>query len=283
MSGTGNASSTGIFYIASSHEFLKEAEISARSVKAVMEDASIAVGTTPELKNEVPDVFDETVQLKYSTGDFGEKVYNISTSPFKKTVYLDTDIHIEYKISDIFDTLNKFDLAVAHNYTDYGFGPEKTPDNHPNTEIPESIREFNTGVIGWESNIRTQQFFDQWEKYYNQDKQDVMDSPPDQPSFKRAIYESNVRYLTLPREYNCIFRNAGYVCDRVKVFHGRLRDVSGHGAERTMDVHRAVENLNGTSGIRVYFTSPKTIVYSGKNRYLNIFYHIYRWMVSIIK
>lgn len=281
MPGNTSEQSTGIFYIASSRDFLEEATLSARSVKNEMDWVPIAIGVSPELKDAVPAVFDRTVELNKITKDFGDKVYNMMCSPFDRTIYFDSDIYIKDDVSEIFTSLDQFDLAVAFNDTDYKFGSKPIPEDHPYKNIPDCVREFNTGVIGWKSNERMEQVFTRWQNYYKYDKENVKDSPPDQVSFKRAIYDSEIKYCTLPREYNCLFRTAGYVSDKVKIFHGRLIETNGLGAEQSMNVEKAIDNINGVSGIRVYFTSPKTIVYSGKNQFLNLFYKLYRRSVSL--
>ena len=40
----------------------------------------------------------------------------ISQSPFKKTIYLDSDTLVVRNISDMFDVLDRFDVAVTNDY-----------------------------------------------------------------------------------------------------------------------------------------------------------------------
>ena len=44
------------------------------------------------------------------------KVDFITSSPFKKTLYLDSDTVVVRDITDIFDSLDRFDVAVTHDY-----------------------------------------------------------------------------------------------------------------------------------------------------------------------
>ncbi|MFC6835091.1 hypothetical protein [Halomarina ordinaria] len=251
------SSERGILYIATEQRFVEEATVSARSARASMGDIPIAIITDSE--NDVPSIFDITIESSDNSHDFGEKVYNISKSPFDRTIYLDTDIHVEDDISELFDILGHWDLAAAHNISDYDFGGIEIPPDHPLTTLPMGIPEYNTGLIAYCSNSHTDNLFKEWVKAYEYDER-VMEHPPDQASFKRALFESDTRVHTLSREYNCLFRSPGCVSRPVKVFHGRLIDLEGHGASKSADVRQAVDEINRQSGKRVYFTGADTTI-----------------------
>ena len=50
------------------------------------------------------------------------------------------------------------------------------------------------------------------------------ESLPDQPSFRKALYESSLRLATLPPEYNCRLPFPGFLHDPVRILHGRTTD-----------------------------------------------------------
>ena len=132
-------------------------------------------------------------------------------SPFDRTIFIDTDTYVSLPIDDMFAVLDKFDIAVAHDFArkrtvnhhkkdvkipgGYGFSKLKEY-----AEIPYAFPEFNTGIIAYKKSDQVKGFFEAWVKTYKQFKSHT---PYDQPSFRVALWNSNLRIHTLPLEYNC--------------------------------------------------------------------------------
>ncbi|WP_224333823.1 hypothetical protein [Haloprofundus halobius] len=255
----------GILYIATEENFLREAVKSAQTVRDTMGDIPIALITSERWVDSPPSIFDITLNSQTNSGDFGVKVQNIHKTPFKKTIYFDTDIYLEDGVEELFEILNEWDVAASHNLTEYNFGEVNIPKNHPINTLPEGVPEYNTGVIAFKANDDVSNLFSDWREGYRHDCDYVMDHPPDQASFRRSLYKSNVGIHTLTREYNCIFRTYGRVSRRVKIFHGRLKEVDGHGARQGGDVTDAIHEINRLDKNRIYFTSMgKTVVTNRK-------------------
>jgi hypothetical protein len=123
-------------------------------------------------------------------------------------------------------------------------------DEIPLPEIPTAFPEFNTGVIAYRKSEATREFVDRWlDTYDARDDEGVHD----QPFFRKAAYETDVRVATLPSEYNCQYAaHPGYVSGEVRVFHGRVLDEEVMGDRYKYDPADIVRKLNGNIVPRVY-------------------------------
>ncbi|MGD1716608.1 hypothetical protein [Dapis sp. BLCC M172] len=72
----------------------------------------------------------------------------------------------------------------------------------------------------------------------------------DQPSFREALYHSNLRVATLIPEYNCRFVMAGYVDREVKILHGRhtnlpaiAKRINSYKKQRIFKIDESTKNL----------------------------------------
>jgi hypothetical protein len=142
----------GILYIATDEQFVKEATISARSVRESMEGIPIAI--VIEGDHAVPSVFDITIQSVDHSDDFGAKVHNVDQTPFEKAMYFHADIYVEKDFSELFDILDHWNLAAVHNNGDYEFGDHERLEDHPLDELPDGVPEHNSGVLAYRSNSR---------------------------------------------------------------------------------------------------------------------------------
>lgn len=230
--------STGVIYIAMGDEFVAEARVSARSLRSSMPDVPVCIITDEEM--DLPE-FDEELVVDDPHYSFEDKVENMALSPYDKTVYLDTDVYVEDDISDLFELVDVFHIAVAHN----GAGRNDRRETYTIEGVPDSFPEYNTGVVAFDTDEMAE-FTPDWKDAHR------ADHPHDQPSFRYALYHSDLRIATLPPEFNCLFREPGNVVGRVKLFHGRLKDINSPGAGRYYDVQTAIEQINGIETNRVF-------------------------------
>ena len=126
------------------------------------------------------------------------KVDFISQSPFEKTLYLDSDTLIVQDLSDIFDSLERFDVAVTHDYARKRRKYSKIIPEYSN--IPYSFSEVNGGVFAFKKNERTDKFLALWKEYFY--KYFNKTSGWDQVSLRISLWESTVQLYHLPVEYN---------------------------------------------------------------------------------
>jgi hypothetical protein len=224
----------GILYSCSGEAYIEEALRSARS--------SIAHNALPHVLFVSADVADEpglqTVRFEPSANAYADKVANMRRSPFERTIYLDTDTFVVDEIVHLFDVLDHFELAVAHD-------PSRRRSSDP--LVPAAFCEFNTGVIAWRAGERVNEFMRGWQETYVRWLEDEPfagaarasakrrarlepgSSPgwggaADQPAFRRCAWEQELRLLVLPPEYNLRLGEPSTIVDRVRVIHGRHPD-----------------------------------------------------------
>lgn len=159
--------------------------------------------------------FDQTIQVERGVFPANRlKLDCIARSPYQQTIFLDSDTYICDDISDLFDILSHFDMALTHDrgYTD------KFPTG---TGVPSVFREFNTGVIVYRKSDGVDRLFAESIRWYDQLSAGPRPIVADQAAFRIAAYYSNVRIATLTFEYNCRFPYFGYASGKVKILHGR--------------------------------------------------------------
>ena len=195
----------GVIYIATGPDrFREHAAVSATSLKEVMPGIRIDL-YTDKVPPEHP--FDEVHLIDASGDAHRDKVRVFRESPFTDTLFLDVDTYVARDLEPVFALLDRFDLAAAH-------APIRVAVQLP--DVPDTFPEFNTGVIAWRQSPRMTSFFERWLSAY-----DEIASSRDQPSFRRALFESNeLRLVTLPTEYNFRYKIGGYVNTPVAVLHG---------------------------------------------------------------
>ncbi len=227
----------GVFYIATGNEFVAEAELSAQSVRDAMPKTPIAIATDVK-----PDFnFDYVIEIDDPDYSFTDQISNLHLSPFDRTLHLDTDIYMYASAEELFDVLDRFDIGVAHNHDRSAYDPPGVPNSFP---------EYNTGVVSYLNDDKLRKFTESWSSVYD-DLYDG-DNPKNQPSFRKSLYESDLRIATLPPEYNLMVRYPGHAIGEVKMFHGRLLDIDTPGAGKYTDVEKATEKINSTTDHRVF-------------------------------
>jgi hypothetical protein len=227
----------GILYIATGEEFVKEAEVSARSVSNVMPNIPIAIATEADPSFD----FDYIINVSDPHYGFQDKISNMSRSPFERTLFLDTDIYMGSDVSELFELLNEFDVGLAYNHN---------REAHEPIEVPDSFPEYNTGVIVYRNDENFRRFTETWKE--NHDVILSKTKTHDQPSFRKTLFDSDLRIATLTPEYNCMVRYLGHVRNEVKIAHSRLLDIDTPGADKSVSVPDALEKLNRYEGHRLY-------------------------------
>jgi hypothetical protein len=126
---------------------------------------------------------------------------------------------------ELFSLLERFDLAAVH-------APYRA--QYQVCEVPDCFPEFNAGVLLFRKSEQTELLFERWVQIYREDGLKPLNwlfpggaswyrhAIPNQPSLRRALYESGLRIATLPPEYNCRFPFPGFLHTKVKIIHGRV-------------------------------------------------------------
>jgi hypothetical protein len=191
-------------------------------------------------------LFDQVVTIANPTYGLENKIIQMRKSPYQETLFLDSDTHMVDDSRELFLLLAKFDFAAVHS---------SCRAQYQVSEVPDCFSEFNTGVILFRKSEQTTLLLERWAQIYREDGMKSLTwlvpgigswyrqrrSLPDQPSFRRAIYESGLRIATLPQEYNCRLSFPGYLHTKAKILHGRVHSFS-----------KISEALNKTMLPRVY-------------------------------
>lgn len=200
----------GFLYVATGNRYVNEAIASAKSVKQHMPNANIVLFSDIAIKN---DIFDQIYEARDVRHYVTDKIHHLLLTPFKKTIFLDTDTIVCRSINEIFLLLDRFELAAAVDIRG-GWYPSEC-----NSFFPE----FNTGVIAYRSCEKAFNTISLWDNIYKVQEKSHTAPPHDQPSFRDAVYRSDVHFSTLASEYNLrtIFPMIISRCIQPAILHGR--------------------------------------------------------------
>ena len=199
----------GVIYTAIRARFVEEAKVSARSVRAALPDVRIVLFT--DAPPEDGSAFDEVIRLEnLSPRPHLDKLVSMSRSPFRETLFLDTDTYVCGDISGLFELLDKFDIAMTLDRGYYDAFPA-------GTGLPDCFCEFNQGVVAFRQSERMRSMFQA-----SLDWADEAYTQTDQIAMRIALYSSELRIAPLPLEYNCRFHSYGYLNGTVRILHARI-------------------------------------------------------------
>lgn len=207
----------GYIYVATGEKYIKEAEQSARTLKQVSPQAHVTLITNQSYSS---DVFDQVKEISYTNNEPENwkkglvfKVIGFLASPYKKTVFIDSDTFICEDTTDLFSMLDYFDLLICHDYFD------KAVISHQGKEV-KGYYPYNTGVVAYRKSEAILAFLELWQKLYLEELDSFWS---DQPAFMKALMLSEVRIHVLSSIYNFRFLNnvAFPENEKVKIIHGR--------------------------------------------------------------
>ena len=199
--------------MAAGEQYIDEAKISAKSANKHMPDVETAIAT-PDTEMDLS-VFDKVIKHEAQTETIHGREWLMNStippglSPFDKTLYLDSDTYICTDVSELFDLLDKFDMAIARN---------SFKNDIPG--LPDPWWEYNCGVIAYTNSSDTRNFLREWKQRYRDFIQE-QSKPKDQPAFAHTLYNSDIDFYTLPEEYNVRCDRRGALGRRAKIIHGR--------------------------------------------------------------
>ena len=121
------------------------------------------------------------------------KVEALLRSRFERSLYLDSDTMAVAPFADVFDLLERFDVALAH---------DQFPANAYcaitwRRDMPAAFPHFNGGVMALRASPATHAFLRDWRAAIA-----AHGINRDQPSLRELIWLSDLRVATLPPEYN---------------------------------------------------------------------------------
>lgn len=233
----------GVVYCATGEDYVSEAKISARSLKEHNPSLSITMFTDGARE---PDIFDEVRKISSSGNGFLDFIRAMERTPYDETLFLDSDTYITDNLSDIFASLERFDFVISQipGHITSGKG-DFAPD------VPDSFPQYNTGVIAYTSNDAVIELLSEWQSVFEDALEDGF-AGHDQGFLSELLWHKDVRYLTLPPEYNCRFVFPGSVSGKVKILHGRHHNLPA-----------MANRLNSERGMRVFTGSYHRRIIAG--------------------
>jgi hypothetical protein len=212
---TNDINGRGIIYVASGTKYLAEAEHSVRSVKRVSPNIPVAI-----ISDCVPSCnqFDMYFDLPSPEYSFIDKITALTRSPFKRTLFLDTDTFAIEPIDDMFDLLNRFDIAAAAEPARYLYTI---------SGVPTAFPELNSGVILYKKQETVLEMIHEWDKIYREEIEAKISAGArpwhDQLAFTKAVYNSSLSFFLLPPEFNARVLMPQAVSGPIRIVHCRLK------------------------------------------------------------
>jgi hypothetical protein len=207
----------GVMYIASGKKYVQAAVRAAQTVQMHSPGLGIHLYTDGQNYDDFKfsdSPFPFTTVGRIDDGHRRSKVDYMSSTPFDRTLYLDTDTSLNADISDMFRVLERFDIALCHalrRNTRNVLDPWRV-------EIPEAFPQFNSGVILYRKTPAVLQLLEDWGRFYKESGH-----RHDQPVLRELLWLSDLRIATLPPEYNVRFLKYHFLWTKneaqTKIFH----------------------------------------------------------------
>jgi hypothetical protein len=158
-------------------------ELAARAAASVKRHCpGLAVDLYTDAERALP-VFDRVHRLDDPW--FRSKIDALLQSRFERTLYMDADMLALADFRDVFEVLERFDIALAHDWL------RNSPLHHTfwRKPLPPAFPMFNGGAFleAWRAAVR------------------ATDTGRDQISLRELLWESELRIATLPEEYNLLW------------------------------------------------------------------------------
>jgi len=187
----------GVNYICTGAMFTKAGVNSARSVRKNSPNLLIDIYT--DSPSEIPEGLFDMVHL---IGDphRRSKVDYMAKTRFDRSLYLDTDTRVVKDISNMFDVIDRFDLAIAH-------APARNKKSNLEgwrCPIPDNFPQMNSGVMVYRRTPAVMEMLADWQAAFH-----TADFNKDQVTLRELLWLSDLRIYILPPEYNV--RYAKYI------------------------------------------------------------------------
>jgi hypothetical protein len=200
----------GFVYVATGEFYVAEAAWSAASLRRFNPEPIMLVTNRPV---DFP-IFDEIRVIPDLRNNVSSKLA-MDQNPFDDFVFLDSDTYILGPLTELFELMGAFDVAIPAALGGYHY---KLP------EVPHSFREMSTNVIAFHRSPAIAKFFDEWRRYFALYEKE-MGREWDQRSFRQALYHArDVRPCIVSDEFGLSPYPGGMLCRDARILHGRPRE-----------------------------------------------------------
>ena len=206
----------GVLQVATGRRHRDEAIASVPRIRPFLNGRPIALVTDkPEY---FPDgLFDKIILHRQPRKSYRDKILPLLDLPYKRTLFLDTDLELLSPVDDVFHILRSVDLVGCH-------APVRWSDWRSDL-VPEGVSELNSGVLGFRRCSSQRELVRHWLKLYDSVKIEF-----DQATLRAAIWwalsKRGLRTWILPPEYNLRTPKPWLTGSgmSVKIVHGRVPD-----------------------------------------------------------
>ncbi|WP_294056511.1 putative nucleotide-diphospho-sugar transferase [Sphingomonas sp.] len=198
-------------------DYAREALDSARSVRAHMPDIPIylKVAERKLLEGLDTSAFERVEIVEDAPAGPIVKALFLDGLVEDQLLYLDVDTRICDDLAPAFALLDRFDVAAAH-------APIRTcvPGEMP--DIPAAFTELNGGVIFVRNTPAVRAALSEWRRLYDELRPL---SRQDQPSLRKALWQSDLSIYVMPPEWNARLVFPIYLAEPVRILHSRFPDM----------------------------------------------------------
>ncbi|WP_216665533.1 hypothetical protein [Pseudoruegeria sp. HB172150] len=177
----------GVIYVAQGPDYLDLAIQSAGSLKRHNPEIAAEVFTDQPCDSPC---FDRVLPIPDGPTP---KLACLPESRFQRTLYLDCDTVILAPLGDLFDILERFPLAVAHDVRRTSNLIREGGDH----DTPYAFPQLNGGVILYRDSAEVRSFLLNWQVQYRK-----LARKRDQVSLRDLLWSSDLRFYVLPPEFN---------------------------------------------------------------------------------
>lgn len=178
----------GVIYVATGAAHVEAARKSAASVRLGNPDLPVGLFSDMDVPS---DEFDFLTRIEAPHAF--SKVEWMHRSPFRQTLYLDTDTRVFGRLDDVFRLAERFELAAAQVPRYWARGYQRPW----RQDLPASFPQLNTGVILYRDTPAVKELLQAWGAAY-EDAGRIND----QVTFRELLWLSDVRFTVLPAHYN---------------------------------------------------------------------------------
>lgn len=199
----------GVIYTAYGEKFVKQAIESANSVRRHSPTLGIGLYTDKKDPNLDYSMFDFITIIDIIPTDFHQYMLNrllsLPKSPFAHTLALDTDTIIMSDITDMFELMGRFDIAMTHGHNRQKRYMKALASGKADPSIPYAFAPVQGGLMLYnKSEPIVSKFLEDLIALYKE--KNYYD---DQVAMRELLWKIPLKLYMLPREYN--FCNSKYI------------------------------------------------------------------------
>jgi len=180
----------GVIYVATGPDYRALAQASARSLRAVEPGLAVDLFTDDPAAAE-PGLFDAVHEI--ADPHPRSKLDCMAKTRFERTLFLDADTLVLSPLGDLFDVLERFELALAH---DVRRASALIRTGHA-VETPYAFPQLNSGVLLYRRSAAMLAFLADWARRFAE-----TGGTRDQPVLRDMLWQSDLRFWVLPPEFN---------------------------------------------------------------------------------